>query len=62
VLQLLARELANKTIAAELVIFENTVKSHVRTDLDKLQKGSRREAAMYAVRETLVEVAGPSRT
>jgi len=62
VLQLLARGLANKTIAAKLVISENTVKSHVRTILDKLQKGSRMEEAMYAVREKLVEVAGPSRT
>jgi two-component system NarL family response regulator len=55
VLRLVARGLANKEIAAELFISENTVKNHVRNILEKLQLHSRMEAAMYAVRENLLE-------
>ena len=55
VLQLVARGLSNKDIATELVIAENTVKNHVRNILEKLQVRSRMEAAMYAVREKLVD-------
>ena len=55
VLRLVARGLTNKDIAAELVIAENTVKNHVRNILEKLQLRSRMEAAMYAVREKLVD-------
>jgi len=55
VLRLVARGLSNKDIAAELVIAENTVKNHVRNILEKLQLRSRMEAAMYAVREKLVD-------
>jgi two-component system NarL family response regulator len=55
VLQLVARGLSNKEIATELVIAENTVKNHVRNILEKLQLRSRMEAAMYAVREKLVD-------
>ncbi|MDQ1509709.1 MAG: hypothetical protein QOG50_1553 [Actinomycetota bacterium] len=55
VLRAVARGLSNKDIAAELVIAENTVKNHVRNILEKLQLRSRMEAAMYAVREKLVD-------
>ena len=55
VLRLVAKGMANKEIAAELVIAENTVKNHVRNILEKLQLKSRMEAAMYAVREKLVD-------
>ena len=55
VLRLVARGMSNKEIAAELVIAENTVKNHVRNILEKLQLRSRIEAAMYAVREKLVD-------
>jgi len=55
VLRLVARGMSNKDIAAELVIAENRVKNHVRNILEKLQLRSRMEAAMYAVREKLVD-------
>ncbi len=55
VLRLVAKGLSNKEIAAELVIAENTVKNHVRNILEKLQLKSRMEAALYAVREKLVD-------
>ena len=55
VLRLIARGMSNKDIGAELVISENTVRNHVRNILEKLQMKSRMEAAMYAVREKLVD-------
>lgn len=55
VLRLVARGMSNREIADELVIAENTVKNHVRNILEKLQLRSRMEAAMYAVRERLVD-------
>jgi DNA-binding NarL/FixJ family response regulator len=55
VLRLVAKGMSNKEIATELVIAENTVKNHVRNILEKLQMRSRMEAAMYAVREKLVD-------
>lgn len=57
VLRLVARGCSNKEIAAELVIAENTVKNHVRNILEKLQLRTRMEAALYAVRERLVDSA-----
>ncbi len=56
VLRLVARGMSNRDIAAELVIAENTVKNHVRSILEKLQVRSRVEAAMYAVREKLIDL------
>jgi len=55
VLRLIARGMSNKDIATELVIAENTVRNHVRNILEKLEARSRVEAAMYAVREKLVD-------
>jgi len=56
VLKLVARGLANRDIAKELFISENTVKNHVRNILEKLQLHSRMEAVVYAVREKLLEI------
>jgi two-component system NarL family response regulator len=55
VLRLVARCLNNKEIADELFISEHTVKNHVRNILEKLQLHSRTEAAVYAVREKLLD-------
>lgn len=55
VLRLVARGHGNKAIAEELFISENTVKNHIRNMLEKLQMKSRMEAAMYAVRENLLD-------
>lgn len=55
ILRLVARGRANREIAAELFISENTVRNHMRNILDKLQMHSRMEAAMYAVRERLID-------
>jgi len=60
VLRLVARGSSNREIAEELIIAENTVKNHVRNILEKLDLHSRTEAAMYAVRERLLEVDGPA--
>ena len=56
VLRLVARGMANKAIARTLFISENTVKNHVRNILEKLQLHSRMEAAMYAVREKILDL------
>jgi DNA-binding NarL/FixJ family response regulator len=62
VLKLVARGMANKDIAKALFISENTVKNHVRNILEKLQLHSRMEAAMYAVREKILDLPdGPRR-
>lgn len=55
VLRLLARGMSNRDIAKELFIAENTVKNHVRNILEKLQLHSRIEAALYAVREKIID-------
>ena len=54
VLRLVARGSANREIADELVISENTVKNHVRNILEKLHLHSRVEAAVYAHRQHLL--------
>jgi two-component system nitrate/nitrite response regulator NarL len=45
----------NKEIAKALVITENTVKIHLRNILEKLHLQNRIQAAVYAVREGLVD-------
>jgi two-component system, NarL family, response regulator LiaR len=54
VLRLVAKGQANKQVAKELGIGEQTVKSHVSRILGKLQLQSRTQAALYAVERGLV--------
>ena len=56
VLRLVAAGKPNKQIAAELEISERTARTHVSRILGKLQLSSRTQAALWAVREGLVEV------
>jgi DNA-binding NarL/FixJ family response regulator len=53
ILVLVARGMANKEIAAELVISERTARTHVSNILAKLGLSSRTQAALWAVREGL---------
>jgi DNA-binding NarL/FixJ family response regulator len=55
VLQRIAQGRLNREIADELTMSENTVRSHIRNILDKLQVHTRMEAAMYAVRQGLID-------
>jgi DNA-binding NarL/FixJ family response regulator len=56
VLRLVAAGEPNKQIAAELAISERTARTHVSRILRKLELSSRTQAALWAVREGLVEV------
>ena len=56
VLRLVAAGKPNKQIAAELQISERTARTHVSRILRKLHLSSRTQAALWAVREGLVEV------
>ena len=53
VLRLLAKGLTNQEIAANLVIGEGTVRTHVSNILGKLHLANRTQAALYALREGL---------
>lgn len=53
VLRLVAQGLSNQEIAAELVIGEGTVRTHVSNILTKLHLANRTQAALYALREGL---------
>jgi NarL family two-component system response regulator LiaR len=55
VLALITRGKANKLIALELGVAERTVKTHVSHILGKLGLSDRTQAALWAVREGLVE-------
>jgi DNA-binding NarL/FixJ family response regulator len=55
VLRLVAAGRANKQIAAELAISERTARTHVSRILHKLRLSSRTQAALWAVREGLVD-------
>jgi DNA-binding NarL/FixJ family response regulator len=55
VLRLVASGKPNKQIAAELTISERTARTHVSRILRKLRLSSRTQAALWAVREGLVE-------
>jgi len=56
VLRLIAQGRANKEIALELGVAAKTVKVHVSNILDKLDLADRTQAALYAVRERLVDL------
>jgi DNA-binding NarL/FixJ family response regulator len=55
VLELVVEGATNKEIAETLVITENTAKIHLRNILEKLHLQNRIQAAVYAVREGLVD-------
>jgi DNA-binding NarL/FixJ family response regulator len=55
ILRLVAAGMANKEIASELVISERTARTHVSNILRKLGLTSRTQAALWAVREGLVD-------
>jgi NarL family two-component system response regulator LiaR len=55
VLALLGRGLTNRDLAAELVVSEKTVKTLVSSVLSKLHLVDRTQAALYAVRNGLVD-------
>jgi DNA-binding NarL/FixJ family response regulator len=61
VLRLVAAGEPNKQIAADLDISERTARTHVSRILRKLHLSSRTQAALWAVREGLVEVERESR-
>lgn len=56
VLRLIAHGRSNREIASDLVLSEKTVKTHVSNILAKLHLADRTQAALYAVRERLVEL------
>jgi NarL family two-component system response regulator LiaR len=56
VLKLVAQGLSNQEIAEELIVSERTVGAHVSNILTKLHLANRTQAALYALREGLVEL------
>jgi DNA-binding NarL/FixJ family response regulator len=56
VLRLVAVGKPNKQIAAELAISERTARTHVSNVLRKLRLSSRTQAALWAVKQGLVQV------
>ena len=58
ILRLVARGLTNEGIAGELVVSENTVKTHIKNILAKLHMKNRSEAAYYANRSGITQAHG----
>jgi NarL family two-component system response regulator LiaR len=56
VIKLVARGLPNQEIAETLVLSERTVRTHVSNILGKLHLANRTQAALYALREGLVDL------
>jgi NarL family two-component system response regulator LiaR len=56
ILRLVAQGMSNKEIAAELVIAEETVHTHVSNILNKLHLASRTQAALYALKEGIASM------
>jgi len=56
VLKLIAQGLPNQEIAEKLVISERTVRTHVTNILSKLHLANRTQAALYALREGMVDM------
>jgi NarL family two-component system response regulator LiaR len=56
-LRLIARGLSNQEIATELVVHERTIAKYVSSILDKLQLANRTQAALYALREGISDLA-----
>jgi len=55
ILQLLAEGMSNADVAAQLVISQETVKSHVRHILAKLEADTRTQAVAIALSESIIE-------
>ena len=55
ILALIAQGLSNTEIAAHLVLAEQTVKTHVSNILQKLHLSDRTQAAVYALRQKIVD-------
>lgn len=55
VLELIVQGLSNHEIGEQIFLSENTVKKHLRNILEKLHLNNRVEAAVYAVRQGLVD-------
>ena len=55
VLELVSKGLSNQLIADQLILSENTIKKYLHNIMEKLHLNNRVEAAMYAVREGLVD-------
>jgi two-component system, NarL family, response regulator LiaR len=56
-IRLIARGLSNQEIAAELVVNERTIAKYVSSILDKLHLANRTQAALYALREGITDLA-----
>jgi len=55
ILQLLADGMSNADVAQQLVISQETVKSHVRHILTKLEAETRTQAVAIAMRESMID-------